>query len=265
MKLETLNCPACGAPIGDSFKPSHQFDCPACGSALVLTDLSVDEQVICPRCRRINDATLRYCQECGAALRETCPYCYTSNKRGTEYCKICGANLQHARQRKQSWLEEQRRYAEERQAALKQAEEQSRQARLQQLLQDLDEPGRHSMAIYCLNQYGAEAVESLIASLRDDDPDARYGAAQALGGIADPRAIGPLIAALSDLEPAVRYWATDALGKLRAESAVEAIGRLLQDEHKSVRAHAAEALRAIGSPQAEQLLKKKRQRGLFSL
>jgi HEAT repeat protein len=162
-------------------------------------------------------------------------------------------------------MEEQRSYAEDRRAALKQAEEQSRKARLQQLLKDLDEPGKHSMAIYCLNQYGSEAVESLIVLLKDDDPDARYGAAQTLGNIRDPRAIDPLIAALGDPEPAVRYWAADALGKLQAESAVEAIGRLLQDKHKGVKEHAAAVLRYIGGPKVEQLLKKKRKRGLFSV
>ncbi len=263
MKLEKLNCPACGLPLGENVKPNHQFDCPACGSALILTDLAADEQMVCPQCKRINPASEQFCQECGAALKMACPFCYAQNASDAEHCAQCGVNLQRARQRKQAWLEEQRRHEAERLAALKQAEAESRKARMQQLLDDLDEPDRHPMAIYCLNQYGAEAVESLIALLKDDDPDARYGAAQALGLIGDPRAVDPLIKALSDPEAAVRYWAASALGKLRAEAAVEAIGHLLQDKHKGVRAHAAEVLEQIGGSQAKQVLQKKGQRGLW--
>jgi hypothetical protein len=263
MKLEKLDCPACGSPLGENVKPNHQFDCPACGSALILTDLAADEQIVCPQCKRINLATEQFCQECGAALKMACPFCYAQNAANAEHCKQCGVSLQRARQRKQAWLDEQRRHEAERQAALKQAEAEGRHARMQQLLNDLDEPERHSMALYCLSQYGAEAVESLVALLKDDDPDARYGAAQALGSIGDPRAVGPLVKALNDPEPAVRYWASDALGRLRAEAAAEAIGNLLQDKHKGVRAHAAEVLEHLGGSKAQQVLQKKGKRGLW--
>jgi HEAT repeat protein len=61
-------------------------------------------------------------------------------------------------------------------------------------LDDLDEPANHPFAVYCLNQLGSEAVEPLMNLLRtDDDPDARFGAAHALGGIGDPKAIPALM------------------------------------------------------------------------
>jgi ribosomal protein L40E len=246
MQLQTLKCPACGSPIQGQVKPNCQFDCPSCGSALILTDLAAADQIICPGCQRANDAALRFCEGCGASLKTACPFCYAENDADAEHCVNCGVNLLHARQRKQAWLEGQRRNEVERLAALKQAEARSHQARLQELLKDLDEPEKHPMAIYCLHEYGAEAVAPLIARLKDNDPDARYGAAQALGLIGDPRAIEPLVDVLNDPEAAVRYWAVDALGKLRAESAAEAMGNLLHDRHKGVRAHTAQVLQQVG-------------------
>ncbi len=169
-------------------------------------------------------------------------------------CQNCGVNLQRAWQRKQAWLAEKRQYDAQRLSAWKQAQAESRKAQLQRLLNELDEPENHAMAIYSLRQFGAEAVAGLIALLSHQDPDARYGAAQALGLTGDPRAIPALIEALADPEPAVRYWAVDALGKLRAEAAVEAIGALLHDCHEGVQGHAAEALQQIGTAEARQVL-----------
>jgi len=261
MKLQQLNCPACGAPVGENLKPGYQFDCPACGSALILTDLAKDDQSICPRCKRVNDISKQYCEECGELLKTPCPFCYAQNKTDAEHCRQCGVNLQRARQRKQSWVDEQRRHEVDRLAALKEAEARSRQARLHQLLEDLDEPENHPMAIYCLNEYGSEAIESLIPLLKDDDPDARYGAAQALGKFGDRRAIGPLVEALGDEEPAVRYWAADALGRLRAESAVDAIASLLNDKHKGIREHAEDVLTQIGGPKVQHILQQQKSKG----
>jgi HEAT repeat protein len=103
-------------------------------------------------------------------------------------------------------MEQERQSQAERIAAWKQAEAESRKRRLEELLHDLDEPENHSLALYCINQYGSEAVEPLMSVLRtDDDPDARFGAAHALGSIGDPRAVPALMDALSDPEPAVRY------------------------------------------------------------
>jgi predicted nucleic acid-binding Zn ribbon protein len=264
MKVNELSCPTCGAPAPETLAPNQQYKCSACGSILVLTDLTPSDQVMCPQCKTLNADDRRFCTQCGATLKVYCPFCYVSNDAGDTHCRSCGANLRTARQRKKAWLAEERVSHAERIAAWKQAEAESRKRRLEKLLDDLDEPENHPMALYCINQFGSEAVEPLVKVLRtDSDPDARFGAAHALGSIGDPRAVPALIDALSDSEPAVRYWAVDALDKLHAQAAVEAIGNLLQDHHKGVRERAAEALKQIGGPQAAQVLKDKRKRWPF--
>jgi HEAT repeat protein len=124
-----------------------------------------------------------------------------------------------------------------------------RQAKIERLLQDLDEPSQHAYAIYCLREYGSEAVEPLIALLTDDDPDARFGAAHTLGLIGDTRAIPALVQALSDPEPAVRWWAAEALGKMRAVEAKPALAKLVKDKHRGVREHAAVVLKNLDTAQ----------------
>ena len=264
MKVNELKCPTCGAPAPEALAPNQQYKCSACGSILVLTDLAPGDQIICPQCRTLNADDRRFCTQCGATLKVYCPFCYVSNDAGDTHCRSCGANLQIARQRKKAWMAEERESQAERIAAWQQAEAGSRKKRLEKLLDDLDEPENHPLALYCINQFGSEAVEPLMSVLRtDNDPDARFGAAHALGSLGDPRAVPALMDALSDPEPAVRYWAVDALDKLRAGVAVEAIGNLLQDHHKGVRERAAEALKQIGGPQAAQALKERRKWRLF--
>jgi HEAT repeat protein len=89
-------------------------------------------------------------------------------------------------------------------------------------------------------------LEPLQETLRADlDPDARYGAARALGMLGDDRAIPTLIEALSDPEPAVRYWAIDALVILGAVGSGETIRDLYHDPFKWVRERAKQALRQL--------------------
>jgi hypothetical protein len=68
------------------------------------------------------------------------------------------------------------------------------------LLEDTTEDtGVRTRAAGCLGKLGdPRAVETLIASLRDDVPYVRESAASALGEIGDERAISPLIGALGD-------------------------------------------------------------------
>lgn len=255
MKLDLLTCPACGAAIKDSISPYRQLKCPTCGSALALAEVDENAPTPCPQCDTLNDVVTRYCRKCGTLLLVDCPYCFKANPVEVMYCRGCGANMLKARQREAAWLAQKQKYQDERAAAMKQAEAHSREAGINRLIEKLDEPADHSFAIYCLQQYGAYAVDPLLVVLRtDDDPDARFGAAHALGLIGDRRAIPALLEALTDAEPAVRYWAADALGKLRAEQAVSALSKLLKDHHKGVRVSAATALQQIGTPQAIEIL-----------
>lgn len=251
MKVETLNCPSCGAHLPDAPQPNQEFACNHCGSLLILTDLETADQVRCARCGQVNQNDVRFCRRCGARIQEGCPFCYEENPVGAVHCEHCGANLEHARQRKKSWLQAQRHRRDEALEIWREREQAQQQERIRALIEDLDEPENHGLAIYSLHQIGEPAVEALIQTLTDEDPDARFGAARTLGQIRDQRAVLPLIAALKDPEPAVRYWAADSLGKFRDERALEPLRALLSDPHKGVRQHAIEMLRLIGGPDVE--------------
>lgn len=256
MKLNLLNCPSCNSPLGSDISPNRPFHCPACGSAVVLTDWTQTGQLICARCGTVNGATNRFCEQCSAVLQAGCPFCYTLNDVATVHCRKCGANLQRAWQRQQTWLTQREKYETERKEALQKAAE-SEAAYLARLLLQLNEPENHPAAIPGIRIFGTEAVEPLIRLLTSEDPDARFGAAKALGDIGDRRAIPALIRALDDPEGAVRFWSLDALGKLKAEEAVETIGKLLQDPRESIRNLAREVLIQIGTPNATRILKQR--------
>jgi len=159
-------------------------------------------------------------------------------------CKKCGANLQRAWSRQNSWLAEKKKHDLERKKALQEVAR-SQDAYLQRLLLQLDDPKNHPTAIPSIRLFGEEAVEPLIKLLVSKDPDARFGAARALGEIGDKRAVSELVKVLGDPEASVRYWAIDALGKLQADEAVDAIRKLLQDKYPSIRQRAKDVLKQI--------------------
>jgi HEAT repeat protein len=120
-------------------------------------------------------------------------------------CKKCGANLQRAWKRQQSWLTQREQFEEQRKEALRKAAE-SQAGYLRRLLLQLNEPENHPAAIPGIRVFGKDAVEPLIDLLSSEDPDARFGAAKALGDIGDRRAIPGLLHALDDPEGVVRFW-----------------------------------------------------------
>jgi HEAT repeat protein len=171
-------------------------------------------------------------------------------------------------------LSERQRLRRERQQLLVEKETRQRAEKLLRLLEELDEPENHDFAIYQIMQLGPDTVvDSLIKTLLiDDDPDARYGSARALGQICQEhqlkskfktRATQALITALDDAEAAVRYWAAGALGKCGNQSAVEALGPLLKDKHRGVRDQAERVLEQIGGEHANKLLSENKKKGLF--
>lgn len=256
MKLNLLNCPACNSPLDADIHPNRPFNCPACGSAIVLTDWTKAGQLVCTKCSTINAGANKFCDSCGAALQAGCPFCFTQNDVSAINCKKCGANLQRAWNRQQTWLTQ--REQKHKETLQKVAEGQADY--LRRLLLQLNEPENHPAAIPGIRVFGKEAVEPLIHLLTSADPDARFGAAKALGEISDKRAIPGLIHALSDPEGVVRFWALDALAKLKADEAVEAIGKLLQDQRESIRNLAKEVLIQIGTPNAARVLKQQSKR-----
>ncbi len=250
MELNLLNCPACNSPVDVNINPSQPFKCPACGSTIVLTEWVKNDRLICTQCGRVNTGTDNFCETCGTVLQAACPFCFTKNSLTTTSCKHCGANLQRAWKRQESSISQREK---DRQETIQKVAE-SDAAYLGKLLLQLNEPENHRNAIPGIRIFGKDAVEPLIHLLTSEDPDARFGAAKALGDIADRSAIPGLIRALNDPEGVVRFWALDALGKLKANEAVEAIGNLLRDKQESIRNLAREVLIQIGTSDARQVL-----------
>jgi HEAT repeat protein len=92
---------------------------------------------------------------------------------------------------------------------------------------------------------GAAAVDPLVAALADRDPEARRGAAGALGRLADPRAASALVALLKDADPSVRDAAAGAVAAIGLPAA-DAVLDALRDRTATVRTGAASALAKIG-------------------
>ena len=255
MKIDLLNCPACGSPVDVKFNPNQPFRCPACGSAIVLTNWTKSGKIICSSCNTLNSEFNKYCDACDALLQAGCPMCYTQNSLTDLHCKNCGIDLQKAWRRQQSWLAQREKHASERKQALEKAEQEHKDY-LNRLLLKLNEPENHPEAIAGIRIFGKEAVESLIQLLASEDPDARYGAAQILGDIGDERAIPCLLSALGDKEIPVRFWAVDALGKFGDKGTINAIAAMLQDDSEVVRNMAKNVLIQMGSPEALKKLQK---------
>jgi hypothetical protein len=271
MKITELACPNCGASLGGGFTPNQEIHRQHCGSVFLAEDLAAPKTVICPNCRTINPIEERFCAKCGDSLKMGCILCHTENPVGTVYCTNCGAHLEHARARRKTMQMERQKLWEERNRLFKEKETRQRAEKLQRLLEDLDEPQNHEFAIYQKNPLGEEAIEALIETmLKDDDPDARYGSARALGQICSEhqiktfikaKAAKALIQALDDREQAVRYWAANALGKCHNQTAVEPLAKLLGDKHDGVRQQAKRALERIGGPRAEEILAQAERKG----
>jgi len=260
MKVEQLNCPSCGASISGDFSANQQFECNSCGSLLMLTDLATEETILCPKCRTINNCEKRFCSNCGEKLRTRCTMCHEENRIDAIHCANCGVNMQRAAAKQRSMLAQRQKLVQERRQAFREKEARQKEEKLQHLLDALDEPENHDFAIFQLNQMGLDAINPLIETLlNDDDPDARYGSARALGqicsekkikGLIKGRAIKALIKSLEDNEPAVRFWSAEALGKFRGtqgKMGVEALTILLKDPHEGVRQQAQRSLQQIES------------------
>jgi len=94
------------------------------------------------------------------------------------------------------------------------------------------------------------AVPGLIDALRDESADVRRHAAAALADTGDLRAVEPLMATLDDASPEVRRFVAIALGELGDRRAVPGLVALLEDSSAEVRRFAAIALGTLGDLQA---------------
>ncbi len=99
------------------------------------------------------------------------------------------------------------------------------------------------------------AVEPLIALLKDPNVYIRDNAINSLGLIGDRRAVGPLLESLREQNVYIRDNAITALGRLRDPRAVEPLSALLSDRNVYLRDNAASALGEIGDRRAVEPLR----------
>jgi HEAT repeat protein len=92
--------------------------------------------------------------------------------------------------------------------------------------------GNRSSAAWTLGTLRTKAALSALLKVltkRDESPQVRAEAADALGGVGDRKAFPELVEALGDPEPQVRFWAAYALGNLGDRRAIPHLKRLLSD------------------------------------
>ncbi|HEY9735531.1 MAG TPA: HEAT repeat domain-containing protein, partial [Trichocoleus sp.] len=120
-----------------------------------------------------------------------------------------------------------------------------------------------------LEACGAEALPTLLATLRHSDWQQRAAAAYLLGQLgAEAEPATPALAkALADSHPAVRFTAAGALGQVGSAEAGDTLLNALEDEDESVRANALIALARLGpkaSPALPQLFEVLEARGIYN-
>jgi HEAT repeat protein len=107
-------------------------------------------------------------------------------------------------------------------------------------------------SVRALINIGAQAIEPLIAALKDPDRDIRYASVTILKKIMDIRAVDPLITALlEDKDKDIRCNAIGALSSMGdVRAVVPLITTLLEDKDKDIRCEAIKALASIGDRKA---------------
>ncbi len=112
-------------------------------------------------------------------------------------------------------------------------------------LQDFN-PSLREAAASGLRQIGESVLPTLVALLRNGEPDVRANAAWALGSLADRAAVPALVEALYDTDEEVVNRAATALGLIKDQAAIPWLARLLTHASAGVRRAAAEALLWLG-------------------
>ncbi len=95
-----------------------------------------------------------------------------------------------------------------------------------------------------------EALDPLVAALKDKDASVRVEAARAVGGLGEKRSVEPLTVALKDPCPRVRWIALRALAALGHRWAVPHIMGSLRDRNVRVREEAAVTLQRLSQVRA---------------
>ncbi len=115
-------------------------------------------------------------------------------------------------------------------------------------LAEMLESGLRPLAVglRALDGVEEEAIEPLMAALRDRSPRVRRSLVEVLAAMGGERSIELLLPLLKDPNSELRAQAARALGNLKAATASSALGQLLHDSATEVRAAAAAALADVG-------------------
>lgn len=120
-----------------------------------------------------------------------------------------------------------------------------------QLVQDLADPAKRTIAYQKLLDLGPDAVPSLIDAVADAGWPARGEAVELLGRLRDPRALPPVLA-LDD--PALAQVRLEALGRLGGEDALAELLEALRGADVALKFPALRALSEFGDVDVERLL-----------
>jgi HEAT repeat protein len=120
-----------------------------------------------------------------------------------------------------------------------------------QLVQDLADPARRTIAYQKLLDLGPDAVPALIDAVADASWPARGEAVELLGRLRDPRALPPVLA-LDD--PALAQVRLEALGRLGGEDALAELLEALRGADVALKFPALRALSEFGDVDLARLL-----------
>ncbi len=126
-----------------------------------------------------------------------------------------------------------------------------------------DKTESHLVRVIATTALGAtgrsQALEPLLAALRDEDPSVRSAAALGLSApiFCRPEIVEPLLAAFATQDAGGLMWTAQALGGTRDHRAVDALIGALGHQDFNVRAESARALGRIGDRRAVEPLQKR--------
>jgi HEAT repeat protein len=117
-------------------------------------------------------------------------------------------------------------------------------------LEDLSSPNRRDVILSLGRMGDARAIRPLLAAVGDPDPNIRVAAVDALNGVSEPEVVASLINTLKDPSKNVRAVAAAALGKASDATAVVPLLAVLTDEDWAVRKAAGDALARLRDKRA---------------